>query len=247
MTRSTFRITSLPILISLLIFSHFDTLHAQMFTVTDQTDRDRAQFFYRSLQIGWDIAEFTYTGDPEVAGQDRFDFRDPVLRLYFENPGIDMYLGIGGGITGMDDGSYINLGGLLYNNFILSRSDSYRLLLPLLINTDLTVANTDAASTQFRQTAFQIGSGLGSRLIFSDRTSARLQFTPAIGFSTAQGAFFGGTIYSLLGKARIHFDELFGSRGLLLGYDFRHSSYSIDVELFDYDYQGHSFSIGITF
>jgi hypothetical protein len=240
------RISSLFLLLIILFFFH-DTVHGQMFSVEDRTPQERALFTYSSLSIGWEIADFSYTGDPAEAGLDRFDFNDGILTLIFENPGIDFYLGLGGGLTGMNDQTIVNIGAVLYNDFILHRSDNFWVQLPLQINTDLKRVQSNTASRQFQQSSFQVGAGLGIRNRFTQSIRSVIRAVPAYGFSNSQGAFFGGTVFSFDGKARLIIDEVFGNTGLIFGYDFRLKSYNIDNEIFNYDFSGHTISVGITF
>jgi hypothetical protein len=237
--------TSITTLLFLFLLS--DTLYAQMFSVQEQTPRERATLSYTSLSLGWEVGEFTFTGDQDQADLDRYDFSDGILKVTFENPGIDFYLGLAGGLTGMENRSFVNIGAVLYNNFVLTNSENFWLILPLQINTDLTRVQNDGANRQFQQSAFQVGAGLAVTTRISENLRSTIRIVPGYGFSNSQGAFFGGTIFSAEGKARIIFDNVFGERGLIFGYDFRHRSYNIEPDLYNYDFNGHTFSIGITF
>lgn len=231
----------------LLLFLLSDTLYGQMFSVDESSPRERAIFSYTSLSMGWEFADFTFTGDPDETVVDRYDFNDGIFKIIFENPGIDFYLGLAGGLTGMENRNFINIGAVLYNNFVLNRSERFWIMIPLQINTDLTRVQNDGANRQFQQSAFQIGAGLAARSQLTENLKSTIRLVPGFGFSNSQGAFFGGTIFSLDGKARIIIDEVIGGRGLIFGYDFRHRSYDIDVEVFNYDFNGHTLSIGIAF
>jgi hypothetical protein len=233
------------LLITLLLFH--ESVNAQMFSVEDRSPRERALFTYSSLSIGWEVADFSFTGDPSEAGLDRFDYNDGILTLIFENPGIDFYLGLGGGLTGMDNQTVVNIGAYLYNDFILHRSENFWVQLPLQINTDLKRVQANTASRQFQQSSFQVGAGLGIRNRFSDSIRSVIRAVPAYGFSNSQGAFFGGTVFSFDGKVRLIIDEVFGDTGLIFGYGFRLKTYNIDNEIFNYDFNGHTISAGITF
>lgn len=235
----------LTAILSLFIFS--DSIFAQMFSVDDGQRAERTIFTYSSLSVGWELGDFSFTGDPGIAGADRFDFNDGILKLVFESPGIDMYLGLGGGLIGWENQNYLNIGATLYNNFVLTGSERFWLTLPLQLNTDLKRVHTDGASRQFQQSAFQVGAGLGGRARFSENLNATLRVVPSIGFSNSQGAFVGGTASSIDGKARIILDNVLGESGLILGYSYRFRRYNIDADVFDYDYNGHTFTLGITF
>jgi len=224
-----------------------DSLFAQMFSVDDGQRAERTIFTYSSLSAGWEFGDFSFRGDPATAGADRFDFNDGIFKLVFESPGIDMYLGLAGGLTGWEDQNYLNIGATLYNNFVLTRSERFWLTLPLQLNTDLKRVHTDGASRQFQQSAFQVGAGLGGRARLGEDLNITLRIVPSIGFSNSQGAFVGGTASSVDGKARIILDNIFGDRGLILGYSYRFRRYNIDADIYDYDYNGHTLTLGITF
>ncbi|MEX2585207.1 MAG: hypothetical protein WD315_02360 [Balneolaceae bacterium] len=199
-----------------------------------------------SLTVGWEIAEFVYTGDDNVS--DRSDFDDGIFRVRFENPGLDMYLGLAGGLTGMENQTYLNVGAILYNDFILSRmSDSSFLLLPLQINTDLTRSQRSNTGQQFQQSAFMFGAGLGFSTKISNSIHMLVKGVPNYGFSFSQGSLFGGSVFKLQGKSRLFIQNLFSERSLVLGYDYHFSKYDVDGEIFDYDFNGHSVTVGITF
>lgn len=223
--------------------------NAQMFSVGEaSSQQERISFSYTSLSAGWEFADFSYTGNPSaVTNNNQFDFQDGVFRLLFETPGLNMYLGLAGGLTGMDSHNYLNIGAQLYNNFILTRSDRFWLLLPLQINTDLKRSERDGADRSFQQSAFQVGTGLGIKSNLNDTFKFQMSLLPNYGFSFSQGNFFGGSIFSLNGKARLYIENIFQEKALALGYDYNFQSYDIDGEIFDYEFNGHTFSLGITF
>ncbi len=249
MYRHLTRLTSLFFIAALSLLVLNDSLHAQMFSVDDRAPRESGIFSYRSLSAGWEFGNFSFTGNQEeVSDSERFDFDNQgIFKLTFENPGIDFYLAVAGNLTGMENQNFINVGAVLYNNFVLNSSERFWVLLPLQISTDLTRVNTDQATNQFQQSSFQIGAGLGARAQISENFKSLIRLVPGYGFSNSAGAFFGGTAASLDGKARFILEEVLGSRGLIFGYDFRLKSYNIEGEQFDYDYTGHTISIGITF
>lgn len=218
-----------------------------MFSVEDSPAR---QFGIptSSLSAGWELANFDYRGDPDQAGVNRYDFSSmSMFRFHFENPGINLYLGLGGSLTGSSDQNYLNIGALLYNDFILLRDEDYRFTLPLQINTDLVRTRQDLNTQQFQQTAFQIGAGLGYWHRLTERLHADARIVPNIGFSNSQGSFVGGSVFTFDGKLRVHILRLLGNQSLVAGYDFRFRSYNIDAEIFNYDLLGHTLSLGIAF
>jgi len=248
--KKKFPLAILPIatIITVLItLSLVPSVHSQMFTVEDREDRRTVDFRYTSVSFGWEVAEFTFQGNPEAAGDERSDFDDGVFKVRFETPGIDVYLGLAGNLTGMDNQSYVNVGASIYNNFRLTGTERYRLLLPVQINIDLLRSQRDGVTQQFQQSAFQLGGGIAGEYRLRNSILTTLQAVPRLGFSSSQGGVFGGTIFSFEGKARFVVQNIIGSNGLVLGYNFNHRSYSIDEDLFDYDFNGHSITFGITF
>ncbi|MEX1063249.1 MAG: hypothetical protein WEC12_06570 [Balneolaceae bacterium] len=218
-----------------------------MFSVEDEPNREPALFSYSSLSFGWELGDFTFQGDPDQTAPDRFDFNDGILKVQFENPGIDMYFGIAGRLTGSENQNYLNIGATISNDFILNRSGRFWFILPLQLNTDLKRSQTEASSNQFQQSAFQLGAGLGLKTQISEQLNAVVRLVPNYGFSNSQGSFVGGTVFSLKGMTRVYLENIFANRAIVLGYDYRYRSYNIDGELFDYDYRGHSLTLGFTF
>jgi len=236
----------LPLYTSLLLLAVPVHLNAQMFSVEERSPYDR-EVYRSSLGLGWEIGDFSYRGDPQAAGNDRYDFTMGILRMHFENPGVNMYFGIAGKLTGSDNQNYLNLGVVLYNDFMLTRPsspDRPHLFVPLQLNTDLMRTNQELSSREFQQTTFQLGTGLGLNNRFHERLRATFRLVPGIGFTNSQGAFIGGSIYSVEGKARFHIVNLLGNRSLLVGYDYRFRRYNIDLEIFNYDLASHTISIG---
>ncbi len=231
----------------LLTVLSFHSVHAQMFSVEERDERPAFDFRYTSLSFGWEFAEFQFQGDPETAGNERSDFDNGILKAQFETPDINVYLGLAGNLTGMENQSYVNFGASIYNYFVLSQSETYRLLLPVQINIDLLRTQRDGITQQFQQSAFQAGAGGAAEYRLRNSLLTSVELVPRIGFSSSQGGVFGGRIFSLEGKARMVILNAIGSNGLVLGYNYNHKSYTIDEDIFDYDFNGHSITLGITF
>lgn len=217
-----------------------------MFTVGDGSDTERPAFTYTSLSAGWEIVDFTFTGQPGPVSE-RFDFNDGIFNVRFETPGINMYFGVAGNLTGAEDRNLLNIGALIYNDFILTSSENFQLLLPLQLNTDLMRVQASSASNRFQQSSFQLGAGLGARTGILKQLNATFELVPNYGFSNSQGAFIGGTVFTLNGKARFYLENILANNAVVLGYDYRYKSYNIDADIFNYDYNSHSVTIGITF
>lgn len=233
-------------LVTLLLMIPFSSVSAQMFSVEESLSLEEREFLrHSSLTVGWEFADFQYTGEENVA--DRSDFNDGIFRVRLENPGLNMYLGLAGKLTGMENHTYLNVGAVLYNDFILAHRNRSFLLLPLQINTDLMRSQRSNTNQQFQQSAFVFGAGLGFRTRISNSIHLFVKGVPNYGFSFSQGSLFGGSVFKLQGEGRLFIQNILPNRSLVLGYDYHFSRYDVDGEVFDYDFSGHSVSLGITF
>ena len=219
----------------------------QMFSIGSVEERaQRPPGFFSMIGASVDFADFEFRGSG-VPDSDRLDFNDNILNIQFENPGIDINIGLGGSATGMKDNSYVNLKAKVYNSFIISRAPNFRLGIPLQISTGFTRVNSDFTDYEFEQTSFSIGSGITSAYRINQRLELAAMFTPNVGFSAARGTFFGGTLYSIQGKLRLVIDRFFGNNGLAIGYDYDFRDYVLDDERFDHRFTGHGITIGFVF
>jgi len=219
----------------------------QMFSIGSVEERAvRPPGFFSMIGASVDFADFEFRGSgvPDI---DRLDFNDKILNIQFENPGIDINIGLGGTATGMNDNSYVNLRAKIYNNFVITRAPNFRFGIPLQISTDFTRVNSDFTDYEFEQTSFSIGSGISSAYRINQRLELSAMLTPNVGFSAARGTFFGGTLYSVQGKLRLVIDRFFGNNGLAIGYDYDFRNYVLDDERFDHRFAGHGITIGFVF
>ncbi len=220
---------------------------AQMFSVGDTEERtDTRLGLYSTLGVSWEIGEFEYKDDDLPPAQ-RADFQDSIIRLRFENPGLYISAGFGGSFTGMDDRSYLNVNAMLYNDIALVRSQRFILGLPIQITTDLKSVALQQQGDGFQQSSLVFGTGASMRYRVSQRVEMSLRATPNYGFSFSQGAFFGGSLFTTKGVARLFFDRVIGSNTLAIGYDFDFKDYNIDEGRNNYQYLSHSFTVGIAF
>jgi len=241
------KISPFLFLLLYILFASPSCVQAQMFSIGDTEERAvRPPGFFSMIGISLDFADFSFEGSG-LPDRDRLDFTDNVLNFKFEVPGVDINIGLGGSATGMSDNSYVNLRGLLYNNFNIARSSSFRIGIPLQISTDFTRVNGDITDFEFEQTSFSFGSGISSAFRLTDRLQLTGRFTPNVGFSASRGAFFGGTLYSMQGILRFVIDDFFGNNGLAIGYDFDFRDYDVDDDRFDNRYIGHGITIGYIF
>lgn len=222
-------------------------VQAQMFSIGDDEPRqDRGIKLFSMIGASWEIAEFTYAGEG-ASERDRLDFSDSIFRFRLESQGLDLSLGFGGSLTGMDNTSYLNLSGRLFNSFPLTRSQSFMLLVPLQISSDLKQVRQNQSDAEFLQSSLALGSGVSTIFKLGDRISFNIKATPNYGFSFSQGSLFGGNLFRFDGKGLLFIDDLFGSNALSLGYHFDHRKYRIEGNLNDYDYTSHSVTIGYAF
>lgn len=222
-------------------------LHAQMFSIgEEEPERNRNVGFYSSLGVSWEIADFEYTGSGAPLSE-RVDFSSSILRIRFETPGLNLGLGFGGSLTGMDETSYVNVTGRIFNDFPLIRRESFILTLPIQITTDLKSAQSNNTNAEFQQSSLVIGSGLGTAMKLSDDIEFTLRSTPNFGFSFSQGNLFGGNLFRFDGRAQLFFNELIGNHSLSIEYHFDYRDYEIEGDLNDYSFLSHSFTIGYAF
>lgn len=223
------------------------TAQAQMFSIgDDEPTQERGIDIFSMIGASWEVAEFTYAGEGATE-MERLDFSDSIFRFRFESQGLDLSLGFGGSLTGMDNNSYLNLSGRLFNSFPLTRSPSFLLMVPLQISSDLKQVRKNQSDAEFVQSSLALGSGVSTIFKLGDRISFNIKATPNYGFSFSQGSLFGGNLFRFDGKGLLYIDDLFGSNALSLGYHFDYRRYRIEGNLNDYDYTSHSVTVGYAF
>ncbi len=240
-----------PLFITLTIFLLLPlTATAQMFSVGDpEPERERIPGFYSVISAGWEFATFDYTGGAASAAE-RLDFDDSVLRFRLDTPGLDISIGLGGRLTGMNENSLVNLNARLFNRLQLYRRENVVVLVPIQITTDLMRVSRNNIDSEFQQSSLTLGTGLESALRISDSIDFSIKGTPNYGFSFAQGNLFGGSLFRLDGSAQFYFRNLIGRHALSVGYHFDYRKYDIDDtngDLNDYDFTSHSITIGYAF
>lgn len=237
----------LPVLICALYILLPVTVQAQMFSIDEEEpDRDRGINLFTLIGASWEVADFTFEGQ-DATELERLDFNDSILRFRFESQGLDLSLGFGGSLTGMDNTSYVNVSGRLFNSFPLVRSESFLLLAPLQISSDLKQVRQNRSDAEFMQSSLTLGSGVSTIFTLGNRVSFNIKATPNYGFSFSQGSLFGGNLFRFDSKGLLFIDDLIGSNALSLGYHFDFRRYRIEGNLNDYDYTSHSITIGYAF
>lgn len=223
--------------------------YSQMFSVDDSSPvRQQRLGTATTLSIGWEMGDFD-NRNSNLINIDDYSFNDNILRLRLESPGIDIGLGLGGSITGMNNNNYINILGRLHNNLNIYSSEerNFLLQLPIQITTDLKRVLQNNSDSEFQQSSFIIGSGVKTVARLSERFDFTLKATPNYGFSFSQGNLFGGSLFRFDGTSQLLINNVFGERGLALSYHFDYRRYNIDGDQNDYDYTSHSISIGFSF
>jgi hypothetical protein len=229
------------------IFLPPNILYGQMFSIDDpEPQRQRVLGTTTVLGIGWEFAEFSYQGEGATAAE-RLDFNDSVIRMRLDSPGLDINLAFGGGWTGMDSNSYVNITGRLYNNFPVKRDPSMLIAIPIQLTTDLKQVRQNDTDAEFQQSSLVFGSGLSTAFRLGERFSLSLKATPNYGFSFSQGSLFGGSLFRFDGGSSLLIHNVFGDYALSLGYQYDYRSYRIEGDLNDYNFSSHSITIGIGF
>ena len=232
-----------PSLLILLFIS--DTSHAQMFSVGSKPETTTSSNSY--IRLGYAPANFSFTGNPNaVAANDRFDLNNGTFSLGLESPGFVLRALVGNNLTGLKDQTYFNLSYILSNRIGLIRKPAFSFGFPIELNTSLTSVTNEQSQLRFNQSDLGAGTGLFMRNKIGRRLTVNNQVTLGYGFSNSSGNFFGGTVSYLSGKSRINLNNVFGGRGLSIGYDFNLRSFDIEEEFYDYDLIIHELTLGIS-
>lgn len=220
--------------------------NAQMFSVGDEESRSTNPFSSYA-RGGIYLVDFSYTGDPaSVSENNRLTFNGTVAHLGYESNSFNLGLGIGGELSGLENRNYFHLDLDFTNPFYLIRKERFVAGIPIKLRTKAISVQSDQVQDEFRQTDLSAGAGLIIRLNVPEKIGITTQFIPSIGFSTSNGGFLGGNIFSLAGKARINFYDLLFGKNISLGYDYIHDSYDIDGDQYDYDVNGHLITLGVS-
>lgn len=242
-------------LLFILLFSSV-SVNAQMFSVGG-SEESYYNPFAPYIRAGVSNIDFTYSGDQNIPQENRFDMLANGLFIGFESMGINANLTLANKITGQDDNSFFQVDIMFSNPFPLIRKPTFTLALPLQLSTQYTSVQSDMNSEEFAQTA--LNAGLGGLIQFrnDDKFSLTTQFVPSYGFSSSSGGFFGGTVLSLDGKARLNFYNLVFGRNISIGFDYKFNSYDIEedstnrigqatIQSYDYDLTKLTFTLGVS-
>lgn len=229
----------------LIIFSLPQILQAQMFSVDDD-ERSRTNPFAPYLRAGIKTINFDYQGDPEENNAGVLNLQGVAATLAFESGGFKLGASIANKLTGVDDQNYFDLAINFTNPFMIIGRPTYMIGLPLQLGSKVTSVRSDITSHDFSQTNFHAGIGIMTQFHFPELLGGSIQFLPSYGFSSSSGGFVGGNVFSLKGQARINFYNIIFDKNISLGYDYNFDSYDIDGETLDYNFTGHTLTLGIS-
>lgn len=241
------------LLLSLLCMLVFPGLaNAQMFSVGNEGGPEY-NIPRTELTVGLEPMTVAYRGGTSGSRTvGLFAFEGPVIRLGYNSPGLDLFLGTGGEITGIEDISYFDVGGNIDFGIDLYRSEKFVARIPVRIASRY----VNMVNSRFFQQAvnnyFRFGNltvGGGAELVARPAEHLRIEVgaIPAYGFAFASGGFFGGSLGSVAAHGRLYLDRLWGNWGLSLGYKYDLRNYDIDENVYDYKITGHTFELGVTF
>lgn len=233
-------------LVLFILFIQPKSAAAQMFSVGDENPRmniPKLEFF-----VAFEPMTVSYEGENNEFQTAPFAFEGPVLRLGYNSPTLDLSLGTGGKITGLDEVSYFDFGGNIDVGFSLYKTGRLVVRLPVQIASRFTnITNSNRINDRFRFGSLTAGAGV--KLFTRPLENFRLQagVIPSYGFSFASGGVFGGSLGSVEAGGKIYLDRLFDDVGLSLGYKYKIRNYDIDEETYDYKMTANSIQVGITF
>ena len=248
----TFTSRLLSTLIAFLIFVP-TIASAQMFSVDESTPNNSLPGI--GIYAGLGPMNFEHQGESVQGMQsDLFSFEGSVFHVKAEGRGLTFFLGAGGSTTGIDDASYFNAGLKYGYGFPIVRSKGFLVTLPVQLHSSITRVSNDQVvtpnQTEFDQGTLEFAAGLNVNGRLAPRFRISAGVTPSYGFSFAtRQRDAEGKVFGLEGTARFYFDQLFGSAGLSVGYDYDFREYDINENrgLLDYQARSHSFLIGVTF
>ncbi|HET8866263.1 MAG TPA: hypothetical protein VFM80_11245 [Gracilimonas sp.] len=220
--------------------------YAQMFSVGDSNNRtlNSSSTYVRG---GISLIDFQYKGDPAALDQTgSLSFSGTAAYLAYESNGLNLGLSLGNNFSNLENRSYFSLNLNFVNPFYFIGNQNFSAGIPLKIGSKVTSVRSDRVSQEFSQNKLSVGAGLITRINVPEKFRITTQFIPSIGFSTSSGGFIGGNVFSMAGKARVNFYNLIFGRNISLGYDYNFDTYNIDGEEYDYDYSGHTLTLGIS-
>jgi len=224
---------------------------AQMFSADESDPRPRNLSSFLTLSV--EPIDFNFNGPTTIIGEDgptTFNdvaFSGTAIRLGFDTFGLSLSLAAGGELTGIENESYLNITGQFGSPIASFGSETFFVVFPVSLNFDLTSVEGDLSTFDFRQSSFYGGAGAGFGFRIADGLRFAADAVPSYGFSTAEGGFFGGSVFAFDAGSRIVFTNLLPKRALGIGYQFKFKDFDIDEDQFDYDLTAHQITIGFSF
>ncbi|MDR9417637.1 hypothetical protein [Gracilimonas sp.] len=239
---------SFPKIVLLLILLSIPTTgFSQMFSVGGNGPTNSSPIA-PYIRLGVTFVDFQYQGNPNALIQRvPLSFSGEVAHFAYEANGLTIGASFGNKLTGLNDRSYTGLYLNFENPFYFIRKRNFAAGIPIKLATKLTNVSSQNVRDGFSQTNVGVGAGVIVRAQAPENFGFSAQLTPGIGFSTSSGGFFGGNVISMTGKTRLNIYNVIFGKNLSLGYDYNFDSYDIDGEEFDYDFSGHTFTLGISF
>lgn len=245
------KITPLFCIAVLLFLCSSPTLHAQMFSVGNVQTNTTPDAPSNNIMVFYDFTDFTYFGPGFSNAPDfNYDFDKPLLRIQYESPLLNIYASFGRNLGPEENVNFTQVGIGLQAMYTFSRAESFRVYMPLSINTDYTLARTEETqntSNEFAQNSAYIGAGLGFQTRFNKRLRLDLKALPHIGYTSGSFGASGGASWKTNLTGRFYMDNLVSGLGLSFGYDFKFTSYDNTNNDLKYEMQSSGFSLGITF
>jgi hypothetical protein len=225
--------------------------HGQMFSV--KSSKRPVTGPNIGLYAGASLINFNYQGS-ENAGPaaGMYAFNGPIIRFRIEGHGIELYLGTGGNLTGLDPISYFDAGIRAGYGISLYHIPKFSVKIPLQIHAALTSVSNDEIlnprAPDFQQGIFAFGAGADINARPAPRFRINANLIPSYGFTfSTRQRHSSGSVFGVEGKVRFYFVQLFGSAGLSLGYGYRYRHFNIEGQQLDYNAIANSFLIGVIF
>jgi hypothetical protein len=218
---------------------------AQMFSVSEKEERINKPVTI--IRVGTSITDFKYKGKEYGTNQRLLELDNAIFEVMIETFGLTANAKIGNSITGLDNGSFLDLNLRFKNDFNIIKTKTLQAGIPIQLSSGLTTSNSDFTRNRFNQTHFAGGTGLFFNINPSKKLEIHNHGVYGYGFSSSNGGFFGGTLNYLDVGTKINVLNVIGERTLSIAYAYILRSYDIDEEIYDYDLTGHQITVGISF
>ena len=206
---------------------------AQMFSVSEKKERINKPVTI--IRVGTSITDFKYKGKEYGTNQRLLELDNAIFEVMIETFGLTANAKIGNSITGLDNGSFLDLNLRFKNDFNIIKTKTLQAGIPIQLSSGLTTSNSDFTRNRFNQTHFAGGTGLFFNINPSKKLEIHNHGVYGYGFSSSNGGFFGGTLNYLDVGTKINVLNVIGERTLSIAYAYILRSYDIDEEIYDFD------------